>query len=229
MNSNNIISKKTAILLGVSGVLGSFVLFAGDMLFYYKGSQTDIIANMASSSDERIILSGACALIAGWLYIFASGQIYYAFQPAKKWIRLTLFATFAMIMISYAVIHGAYVAIATSAKNAVEVGMNPDLFTALAISANDLLRNITYFPFGIFTLLFIPTVWMKKTYYPRWIIFFSPVIPFLLNDTIVKNLKGGLKIIIGGGYLNLILSVFFTASTLALWLGTQKDEELEVE
>ncbi len=228
MNSNNIISKKTAIVLGILGILGSLVLFAGDMLFYYNGSQTDIIANMANSSNERIILSGVCALIAGWLYTFASGQVYYAFQPAKKWMRLTVFTSFLMIMISYAVVHGAYVAIATSAKSALEIGMPPDSFTALAISANNFLRYITYFPFGVFTLLFIPIVWMKKTYYPRWIILFSPIILFLLNSVIIGNLKGGIKIIIGGGYLNLILLVFFTTSTLALWLK-QEDKKLKAE
>ena len=216
-HSTHIFSRQTAVLLGVLGILGSIVLFIGDMLFYYNGDHTDYIANMAASSSERIMISGVCALIAAWLYTFASGQVYYAFQPAKKWVRVTVFVTFAMIMISYGVVHGAYVAIATAAHNAVALGMAPDSFTELAVATNDMLRYVTYLPFGIFTLLFIPTVWMKQTHYPRWIVLFSPIILFLLSGIITGSLDGKMKIIIGGGYLNLILLLFFTTSTIALW------------
>ncbi len=215
-SEQNLISKNTAIWLGVCGILGSIVLFVGDMLFYYNGEQTDFIRNMGIASDERIIASGICALIAAWLYTLGSGQIYYAFQPAKKWLRLTIFFAFAAIMITYGVVHGAYVAIATSAKNAVELGMNPDSFAELAITANNALRYIAYVPFGIFTLLFIPVVWMNKSHYPRWIILFTPAIPFLLSGIIVDSLQGGWKVIIGGGFLNLLLMIFFTSSTIAL-------------
>ena len=223
-NSSNIITQKMAVWMGFSGILGSLVLFAGDMLFYYNGEQSDFIANMAYSSSERIILSGTSALIAAWLYTFASGQVYYGFQPTKKWIRMTVFISFAAIMISYGVIHGAYVAIATSAKNAIEVGISPNSFTELAIATNNMLRYVTYLPFAIFTILFIPTVWMKKTYYPRWVLLFSPIILFLLNGVVTENIAGRMKIIIGGGYLNLILLIFFTTSTIALWFDNQEPE-----
>ena len=216
-HSDRLLTRKIALWLGIAGILGSLTLFAGDMLFYYNGDQTDLLANMASSSPERIIASGICALIAAWLYTLSSGQIYYAFQPARKWIRLTVFLAFAMIMIAYGVIHGAYVAIAVSAKNAVAAGMAPDSLAALASATNNALRNLVYLPFGVFTVLFIPTVWLKSTFYPRWMILFSPIIPFLLMDFIVGNLEGKFKTIIGGGYLNLILLVFFVSSTIALF------------
>ena len=89
----------------------------------------------------------------------------------------------------------------------------------LAITANNVLRYIAYFPFAIFSLVFIPAVWFKKSHYPRWIILLSPVILFLLRELIVGNFEGELKVIIGGGYLNLILLLFFASSTIALWLN----------
>ena len=211
------ISRKMAINLGICGILGSLVLFAGDMLFYYANDSTDFILNMGNASSERIIASGICALFSAWLYTLASGQVYYALQPTKKWLRLLTFFSFAAVMITYGVVHGAYIAIATSAKNAVQLGMAPNTFTELAIQANDALRLIAYIPFGIFTILFIPLVWMEQTKYPKWIILFSPVIPFLLNNTIVNSLEGEWKTIIGGGYLNLILTLFFSATTFSLW------------
>ena len=212
------ISRQAAIVFGLSGILGSLVLFAGDMLFYYNGEGTDFVANMASSSPERIVASGVCALVAAWLYMLGAGQMYYAFQPAKKWLRLTVFLAFAAIMIAYGVVHGAYVAIATCARNGVEVGLSPGALTDLAIAANNALRYVTYLPFAVFTVLFIPAVWTKNTRYPRWMILVSPIIPFLLQGLIVGNLAGKLKVVVAGGYLNLILLVFYSSSTLALWL-----------
>lgn len=223
-SANIKITYKMAGILGIAGILGGIVLFFGDMLFYYDGASTDFIANMANASDQRIIASGICALIAAWLYTLGSGQIYYAFQPAKKWVQLSLFFTFAAIMITYGVVHGAYVAIATSAKNAVSLGMTPDSFTSLAISVNNALRYMAYVPFTLFTLLFIPTVWMKRSHYPRWIILFTPAIPFLFNGLIVSNLQGEWKTIIGGGYLNLLLMVFFISSTVALRVQHSKSD-----
>ena len=83
-HADDLISPVTALWLGFSGILGSLVLFSGDMLFYYHGAQTDLVANMSVVSSTRIIVSGLSALIAAWLYTLASGQLYFAFQPAKK-------------------------------------------------------------------------------------------------------------------------------------------------
>jgi hypothetical protein len=224
INTNEIIKRKAAIILGISGMLGSIILFAGDMLFYYRGEHTDKIANMAHTSPERIVASAICALVAAWLYTLAAGQIYYAFKPEKTWIRRTVFITFGMIMISYGVIHGAYVAIATSARNAAATGMSPEKLTALAVAANQTLRKLVYVPFAIFTLLFMAGVWKKRTLFPRWMVLFSPIIPFLFKNVVTKNLEGQLKIIIGGGYLNLILLLFFAASTTAIYLNPENTD-----
>ena len=216
-NSSQLVSHKVAIWLGILGAIGGLVLFAGDMLFYYNGAETDLMKNMALASDQRIIASGVAALIATWLYVLGAGQVYYAFQPAKKWVRLTLFFSFLTIMITYGVVHAAYIAIATSAKISVELGMEASALTRLAVDANNMLRYIAYVPFGIFTVFFTFTVWIKASYFPRWVILFSPVIPFLFADVIIGSLQGEIKAIISGGFLNLILVLFFTASTIALY------------
>lgn len=215
-NSKVMLTKNTAIWCGISGIIASLILFVGDMLFYYDGANTNLIANMANVSSNRVIISGLCALLSAWFYTLASGQLYYAFQPAKKIIQLTVFFSFMAIMIAFGIVHAAYIAIATSAKNAALQGLPPQSFTELALAANNALRLMTYIPFTIFTLLFIYAVWKKSTHYPQWILLFCPIIPFLLNDFIISNLDGKIHTIIAGGYLNLILLLFFTASTIAL-------------
>ena len=209
-------TKKTAIFLGVLGILGSLVLFSGDMLFYYNGNETDLLANMGKVSSQRIMLSGVSALLGTWLYVAGAGEIYYAFLPEKAKIRWTVFLSFVMIMIAYGIIHAAYVAIATSAQNATLLGAPLQETSQLAIDVNQLLRTIVYLPFAVFTLGFTISVWKKRTKYPRWVLIFSPILPFLLQGVLVGNLSGKAKTIFGGGFFNLILLFFFLGTTLAL-------------
>lgn len=205
--------------MGAAGIAGSLVLFSGDMLFYFNGAQTDLLANMADIPPQRILLSGLTSLIAAWLYTLGAGQVYYAFQPARRRLRLAIFLSFAAIMIAYGIVHSAYIAIAVSAQHARVFDADIKSAAQLAIAANQTLRTATYIPFGIFSILFAIVVWKKQSHYPHWILLFHPLIPFLLNDFIISRLHGSIKTIVGGGYLNLILLLFFTASTVALGMN----------
>jgi len=95
--------------------------------------------------------------------------------------------------------------------------------TALASKTNQTLRLFVYPLFAILSFAFISQVWKRKTLYPRWMIICFPLIAFLLQGLIAKFLSGNLKIIIGG-YLNIILIIFFTASTIALWNSNSNQE-----
>jgi hypothetical protein len=203
--------------MGVSGILGGLLLFTGDMLFYYNSNSTDLKLNMSHVSDFRIMASGISALLATWLYILGLGQVYYAFKSTSLRIRNTVLISFAGILIAYGVVHGVYVAIATTAKLAVENGLDIEIATTLASKTNNILRLFVYPLFALLSYVFISQVWKKNTLYPRWILFFFPLLPFLFKDLISRALGGSLWIIIVGGFLNLILVVFFLASTIALW------------
>ncbi len=204
-------------LFGIAGILGGLVLFAGDMLFYYDATSTDLLQNMGKASDTRIMASGLSALVAMWLYLIGLGQVYMAFKSVKKWIRNTVLVCFVAIVTSYGVVHAAYVAIATSAKIAIENNLNLKKTTILALETNDLLRVLGYPLFGILSILFISQVWKRKTLYPRWMVFFFPLLLFLFSGIFNNILSGKLWVIINGGFLNLLLVIFYTASTIALW------------
>ena len=202
--------------MGIVGILGGLILFAGDMLFYYDSVSTDIKANMGNASDIRIKLSGVSALIATWFYLLGLVQVYFAFKPSTRTARNIVIISFAGILTSYGVIHGAYIAIATASKLSVQYNIDIEKATLLATETNKMLRLFVYPIFALLSFVFIKEVWKKRTLYPRWIIFFFPLIPFMLNGLIDKVLSGSVRIIIMGGFLNLILVVFFTASTIAL-------------
>ena len=135
----------------------------------------------------------------------------------KTIIKNIILICFTAITISYGVVHGAFVAIATSSKLAIQNNLDLNESVLLASEANNALRLLVYPIFGLLSVLFIYQVWKKNTLYPRWIILFFPLIPFLIQDFICKNLSGNIWIIVCGGYLNHILIIFFTASTIALW------------
>ena len=213
MNTNNFWTR----VLGIFGILGGITLFIGDMFFYYDTSNSNLYQNMGNASDSRIIYSAVTALLAAWFYMLGVIHVYQAFKPTKTIIKNIILICFAAITISYGVIHGAFVAIATSLKLAIQNNLDLNESIKLASEANNLLRLLVYPIFGLLSVLFIYQVWKKNTLYPRWIILFFPLIPFLVQDFICKNLSGSIWIIVCGGYLNHILIIFFTASTIALW------------
>lgn len=203
--------------MGLLGILGGLLLFAGDMLFYYDASSTNYLLTMGNASDTRIIWSGITALLAAWFYVIGVGQVYVAFQAVKPLVRNVVVFCFTSIMISYGIVHAAFVAIATTAKLAVVNNLDIETSTALASQVNQALRNLVYPIFAILSILFIYQVWKKKTLYPRWMILFFPAIPFVLQGLLEPILTGKWRVIFLGGFLNLIMIIFFTASTIALW------------
>ena len=208
---------------GISGILGGLVLFSGDMLFLADLKQTDFLTSMAHNTDFRITASGLSALIAAWFYVLGLGQVYYAFRPAKQMFRNIVLISLGGILIAYGVAHGTYVAIATTARVAAENNLDLVASSNLARQIYDLIVLFVYPVFAVCSLVFIPQVWLRKTLYPRWMIFFYPLIPFLLQSVFDKILTGKIWIIVMGGYLNLLFVVFFVASTIALWNVKEKE------
>jgi hypothetical protein len=204
--------------LGLSGILGAIVLFAGDMLYYFKPNVgLSSITTMGSVPEWRLLAGGATSLIAAWLYTMGAGQIYFALKPAGKKISLAAFISFAAVMIAYGIAHASFFSIGSSAKNALFTGAKMELMTKLPSQYFSLIVKITYVPVVIVTVLFVYSVIFRKTLYSWWIIPFFPVFPYLFEGIIRKHLSGTLQVIIAGGYKNLIMLVFFLISTIVLW------------
>jgi hypothetical protein len=123
---------------------------------------------------------------------------------------------FAAILISYGVVHGAYTAIAVSARLALENGLYIQESTDLANRINNDIRLMVYPVFALLSGLFIYWVGRGRTYYPRYMVFFFPLLPFMLRHMVKQGLTGRWEILIWGGYLNLILILFFSASIISL-------------
>jgi hypothetical protein len=202
---------------GFCGVLGGLSLFAGDMLLYFNGENTDLLFNMSLVSDKRILLSGVLALVSTWFYLLGLIHVNYAFKPATARARHIAIAMFAGILVAYGIVHGAFIAIATTAKLSTQYSIDLKSAIELAANTNDAIRLFVYPLFAMLSVVFIWQVWKKRTLYPRWMIFFFPLFAFMLQGTIGALVSGALWTVLMGGFLNLILVLFFSASTIALW------------
>ncbi|MCL2914011.1 hypothetical protein L2725_09445 [Shewanella corallii] len=202
---------------GVAGIIAAVVLFTGDMLFYYVPGHASLLENMAKVSTDRILLSTATAMLAAWGYFLAAFQVRFAFAPANPIVKNLIFLCFAFIGIAYGVVHANYSAIAISANLAEQHQLELLDSVSLAYEANHLLRAMVYPIFALLSVLFIYQVWQRKTLYPRWIILAFPLLSFLLQYLLKPLLSGTAYVVLMGGWLNLILVLFYTSSTLALW------------
>ncbi|WP_248722846.1 DUF6796 family protein [Seonamhaeicola sp. ML3] len=130
-------------ILGISGILGGLILFAGDMLLYYDPVNMSLKQNMGNASDLRITASGVCALFATWFYMLGLGQVYYAFKHTKYVLRLSVTMLFGSILIAFGIVHGAFIAIATTAKLATEHSINiKDAAVLLSENINETIRHL---------------------------------------------------------------------------------------
>jgi len=204
-------------ITGLAGLAGGLVFVLGDMLFYYSGPETDVLLNMTTVSDARIVAAGITALVGTWLYVLGSWQAFIAFKPTTALARNTVTASFAAIFIAYGVVHSAYLAIATTAKIAGHHHLDVYATTELALHTNITLRLFIYPIFAVLSYVFITRVWTRKTLYPRWVLLFFPLVTLPLQGLLNRVLTGNAWIVIAGSYVNWIVVAFFAASTIALW------------
>ena len=66
--------------------------------------------------------------------------MFHAFKTTTALARNTVTACLVAILIAYGIVHGAYVAIAATAKVATQYQLDMEQATALALQANDTLR-----------------------------------------------------------------------------------------
>jgi len=190
------------------------------MLYLYnQNGELSRLRTISNMPDWQLLTSGVTALVAGWFYTLGAGQIYFALRPSGKIISMFAFGSFAAVMIGYGVGHAAYFSVLTGAKDAFLTGVEAEVMTELPGKYFNLLVQILLLPGGIATILFSYAILFRKTHYPWWIVPFFPFFLYLLKDVFVQRLPGILKLIIDGGYANLIMLLFYLVSTIVLWNG----------
>lgn len=207
-------------LLGLSGILGSILFIAGDLLYnHVPGSRSSPAVKMSRMPEKRLIHAGTLGLAGCWFYTLAALHVYIAFRPAGEIFALIFLLAFAATMICYGISHTAYFAIGAGARVAVNLESEAEAGGKFGSALFQRLVTITYVPVAIFSVMMLYGIVSGQSMYPRWMVIFLPIVIYLLKTPVTRILKGRVREIIHDAYDNIVLFVFFVLSTVVLWNG----------
>jgi hypothetical protein len=207
-------------VFGLCGILASIIFIFGDLLYnHIPGSAATVAEKMARLTPARLMNAGILGLIGCWLYTLAALHIFLAFRPAGDLFSYALLLIFGAVMIAYGFSHAAYFSIAAGARVAAENGTDANAGGKLGNAFFQRLVKIIYIPVGISSLMMIYGILSGRSLYPRWMVVFLPILIYLLKGPLLRLLRGRLRELVNDSYDNLILFIFYLASTLVLWNG----------
>ena len=196
-------------LFSLSGILGSLLMFTGDMLLYYEpvsGLEYNSVAVMSRMPINRLIAGGLIGPIASVFSIIGGYLFYLVFRSVNKVLAKILFVCFAVFFIVAGTYHAMF-------PNFGFIGRLPE-----SQQIQQLLFIRTYLK-SIYTLIFIcGTFWtlilfylviFKNSLFPVWILLFTPTLLLLLSQSLRDYIPYPLGAIIYGGWINLCFMVFF--------------------
>lgn len=204
------------------GLAGALLMFAGDMLLYY--TPEDFACGPKSSAEERInaiidvmkelpagrvMAGGMIGPIAAFLYCIGFYHIVLMTNEQTYTLAMAAFllSCFGIIIGGAYHSHCAYLGILgdDGGRNALNAAMKYFQKMPLILYAGE----------GIGFLLLIFLIVTGKTVLPRWIFLLSPGMLFLLKPA-VSRLPKGARVIISGGWMNLISVIYYSAVLIAI-------------
>ena len=204
------------------GLAGALLMFAGDMLLYY--TPEDFACGPKSSAEERINaiidvmkeLPAGCVMAGGMIgpiaaYLYCIGFYHIVLMTNEQTYTLAmaafLLSCFGIIIGGAYHSHCAYLGLLgdDGGRNALNAAMKYFQKMPLILYAGE----------GIGFLLLIFLIVTGKTVLPRWIFLLSPGMLFLLKPA-VSRLPKGARVIISGGWMNLISVIYYSAVLIAI-------------
>ena len=199
------------------GLAGALLMFAGDMLLYYtpedftydpKSSAEEkikaIINVMKSLPAKRVMAGGMIGPVAAFLYCVGFYHIVLITNEQSHTLAMAAFLLSCFGIIAGGAYHShcAYLGLLGDDKDRAALNTVMNYFQKLPL--------ILYAGEGIGFLLLVILIANGKTVLPRWMFLLSPGILFLLKP-VVGRLPKGIRIIISGGWTNLISVIYYTA------------------
>jgi hypothetical protein len=204
------------------GLAGALLMFAGDMLLYY--TPEDFACGPKSSAEERInaiidvmkelpagrvMVGGMIGPIAAFLYCIGFYHIVLMTNEQTYTLAMAAFllSCFGIIIGGAYHSHCAYLGLLgdDGGRNALNAAMKYFQKMPLILYAGE----------GIGFLLLIFLIVTGKTVLPRWIFLLSPGMLFLLKPA-VSRLPKGARVIISGGWMNLISVIYYSVVLIAI-------------
>ena len=204
------------------GLAGALLMFAGDMLLYY--TPEDFACDPKSSAKEkinaivdvmkglpagRVMAGGMIGPVAAFLYCVGFYHIVLMANETSHMLAMTAFLLSCFGIITGGAYHShcAYLGLLGDDQYRNALNTASKYFQKLPL--------ILYAGEGIGFLLIIILIATGKTVLPRWMFVLSPGVLFLLKP-VVGRLPKGIRIIVSGGWTNLISVIYYVAVLIAV-------------
>ncbi len=206
--------KKRLRVLGVIGFVGAALMFVGDMLFYYSPEPIqdpyhDMLRIMGGMSKARLITGGVVGPIAAFMYYFGFYHVGSMIKSEYKVSSYIVFGLFSLSMTFGSAYHAFFTPLGLMAGVSLTKGI--ELMETL----------MPYFFIGVMipsvlgSVLLIYRILKGQTYYPKWMIVFTPVVLLFVGE-LFKTLPQPFYIIVSGGWFNIMYMLFFGMSLMML-------------
>ena len=205
-----------------AGLAGALLMFAGDMLLYYtpndfsygpKSSSGEkinaIIDIMKGLPAKRIMAGGMIGPVAAFLYCVGFYHIVLLTDKQAHALAMVAFLLCCFGIITGGAYHShcAYLGLLGDDKYRNALDTATKYFQKLPL--------ILYAGEGMGFLLLIFLIVTGKTALERWMFLFSPGMLFLLKP-VVGRLPKGVRVIVSGGWTNLISVIYYAAVLIAV-------------
>lgn len=212
----------------VVGFIGAFLMFCGDMLLYYDPHDFNyepgdsfevkmkaILEIMVRVSPKRLMAGGLLGPIAAFLYCIGFYHIVVISNENVKIVAMIAFLLLCLGIIAGGAYH----------SHCAYLGLLPRFLTEDKINElksvfMDYFKKmlfVLYFGEGIGYILLIILIITKNTLLPRWAFVCSPLCLMALKP-IIGRLPKGIRIIISGGWSNLISVIYYGVAIACMLL-----------
>ncbi len=202
-------NRNILLLFSFFGFFGSFLMFCGDMLFYFErvsGANYNSIARMGQMPVKRLIAGGLMGPISAVFSIAGTYVFYILFKNYSERLARVCFLSLAAFFVFAAAYHSVFANLGFFAKLPIALRSN------YLKMVKEYLDTIYIFNFALgllWTLLFLFFVIFKKSILPRWLILFTPTLWILLAPYIKNSIPYPFGGVIYGGWINLSFGIFY--------------------
>ena len=197
----------------LSGLVGSLLFLAGDMLFYgsrSSGADFHPYQQMGQRSTDLLVLGGAIGPVAALFSALGMGVFALTLEPASRKLANTAAILLAIMILIGGSYHAVYTCLGFGSKLT-----DPTLREAILAHVIDLRATISYpmYATGLTaTALIYRLALTKRTFFPRWLLLFLPTTLSLLapplHDVLVM-IPSPFGSIIRGRWINGSFVLFF--------------------
>ena len=203
-------STKTVQRLLFAGIIGSLLMFTGDMLLYFDPGHAEmtpesIVTIMRKLDPHRVMAGGAIGPFATLLYCFGYLGIANLVRPEHPFVKAALFLIFTVGALYGGAAYHSHFPTMTFAPGEGKMGVIP--------LVDEYIDYLGYAAFGLWavaSLVFHYAVLTGKTYCRKRAALFAPL-PMALLVIPLVYLPAPFLIVIAGGWYCLMMTIFFAA------------------